>query len=56
MYKIANIRVPKCITDFVLKRKISYNIRNENKHFFLIAELKVLKIDFSYILLRLGIV
>ena len=56
MYKITNIRVPKYITDFIPKRKISYNIRNGNKPFFLIAELKVLKIDFSYILLRLGIV
>ena len=34
MYKITNIRVPKYITDFIPKRKISYNIRNGNKPFF----------------------
>ena len=54
MYKIENIGIPKYLTNLILKREIGYNIRNRNKSFF-ITELKVLKIHFSHILLRLGI-
>ena len=54
MYKIIDIGIPKYLTDFIPKREIGYNIRNRNKSFF-IAKLKVLKIHFSHILLRLGI-
>ena len=50
-----NIGIPKYLTDLIPKREISYNIRNGNKPF-LIVKLKVLKIHFSHILLRLGLV
>ena len=45
--------IPKYLTDLIPKREIGDNIRNRNSHFF-IAEMKVLKIHFSHILLRLG--
>ena len=55
MYKIINIGLPKYLTDLISKREIGYKGKNVNYTFF-IAELKVLKIYFSHILLRLGIV
>ena len=55
IYKIIKIGIPKHLTDLIPKREIGYNIRNGNKLFF-IAELKVLKIYFFHILLKLGLV
>ena len=53
MDKIINIGIPKSLTDLIPKRDIGYYIRNGNKPF-LIAKLRVLKIHYSHILLRLG--
>ena len=53
MYKIIIIGIPKYLTDLIPKREIGYNIKIKISHFF-IAELKVLKIHFYHILLRLG--
>ena len=50
-YKSWYTQIP---SGLIPKREIGYNIRNRNKSFF-IAKLKVLKIHFSHILLRLGI-
>ena len=45
MYKTINIGIPKCLTDLIPEREISYNIRNRNKPF-VNVELNVLKIHF----------
>ena len=54
MYKIINIDIPKYLTDLFLNGKLVTILEIEIRHFFN-AELKVLKIHFSHILLRLGI-
>ena len=54
MYKIINIGIPKYLTDVIPTHEIDYNIRNGTKTL-LTAELKVLKIHFFHILLRLSI-
>ena len=54
MYKIINIGIPKYLTDVIPTHEIDYNIRNGTKTL-LTAEMKVLKIHFFHILLRLSI-
>ena len=54
LYKIINIGIIKYLADLIPKCEIGYNIRNRNNPF-LIAKLKVLKINFSHILLKFGI-
>ena len=55
MYNIINIDIPKYLTDRGYNIEIGYNIGNRNTPI-LNVELKALKIHFSYILLRLGLV
>ena len=55
LYKIINPGIHKYLPDLILKCEIAYNI-SDGHNPFLVAELKDLKIHFSHILLRLGIV
>ena len=54
MYKIINLGIPKYLPVLFLNVKLVTILEIEISHFF-IAELKVLKIHFSHVLLRLSI-